>query len=197
MGHGRSCISRFGPAPSKDWRSTARIMDVSDAGAFTLHYVATLPGPVKSVLWGPLQAKEMGLDGWEVQDGGETGLIMHRPHQRLADGFQTSTLIVANRTKTATLSVLQSGVPQSWSESQRHVHAKSAVTAASLYLSRLAGKPVEFELRLDLDLMKAGATGVASQVRAAGHIDAPRPVLGDAPAPPVAPERERSGVWEI
>ena len=52
-------------------------MDVLDAGVYLYKFVAAVPKSIKVVLWGPLQARELGLGNWTYQDGGETGFIYH------------------------------------------------------------------------------------------------------------------------
>ncbi len=122
----------------------AHWMDVLDAGVYVGSWQAEVPTEVRTVLWGPLQAKEMGFDGWECQDGGETGFVYHRPHLKLAAGYGTATLIMVNRLKKAFLTVYFGGYPSNVTEQQRRLEAKKLVTAAEMFLSRLAKDLVTF-----------------------------------------------------
>jgi len=128
-------------------------MDVLDAGVFVSKWEAGLPGRLQSVLWGPLQAKELGFEGWECQDGGETGMVYHRPHLRLPAGFGTATLIVVNRLKHAFLTVYLGGYPADLPEAQRRNDVQRFVGAAETFLGRLAKEPVRFRLQGDLALV--------------------------------------------
>lgn len=128
-------------------------MDVLDAGVYVAKWEAAIPTEVRTVLWGPLQAKEMGFDGWECQDGGETGFIYHNPHVKLAAGFGTSTLIMVNRLKKAFLTVYFGGYPANVKEEQRRLDAKKMVTAAEMFLSRLAKDTVQFQFQGEVALV--------------------------------------------
>ncbi len=171
-------------------------MDVLDAGIWVAKWEAEVP-KLQTVLWGPLQAKEMGFDGWEWQDGGETGFVAHQPHHRLPAGFATSTLVVQNRVKKATLTVYLGGYPADVPAAQRRLDQEKVMGQAQLFLSRLAKKPVTFQLQGEITLLDAVNDAVVdAPVLAATHAPAraaaPRPqAVQDDPAP------ERSGVWEL
>jgi hypothetical protein len=128
-------------------------MDVLDAGVYVSKWEADLPGKIQPVLWGPLQAKEMGLEGWEVQDGGETGMVYHRAHARVAAGFATATLIVVNRLKKAFVTVYLGGYPADVDETLRRSEAQRLVNAAQTFLARLAKQPVQFRFQGELALV--------------------------------------------
>lgn len=113
---------------------------------------AALPSKVRPVLWGPLQAKEMGLEGWDVQDGGETGLVYHR-HGRAATGHVTATLIVVNRLRQAFLTIYLGGYPVDAPEAQRRLEAQRVVSAAQAFLGRLVKDTVSFEMQGELALV--------------------------------------------
>ncbi len=127
-------------------------MDVLDAGVFVLKFEANLANDAQPVLWGPLQATEMGLDGWEVQDGGETGFVFHN-HRALSLGRGTATLIVVRRLKKAFLTIYMGGYPTDTPESQRRLEAQRVVSACALYLGRLTKSTVDFDLKADIALV--------------------------------------------
>ncbi len=152
-------------------------MDVLDAGVYVAKWEANIPSELRTVLWGPLQAKEMGFHGWECQDGGETGFVYHNPHIKLAAGYATSTLIMVNRLKRAFLTVYFGGYPANVAEPQRRLDAKKVVNAAETFLSRLAKEPVQMEFQGEVALVDnlndAGLPGVAQrQIEAAMEEDA-------------------------
>lgn len=128
-------------------------MDVLDAGVYVATWEAEISTEVRTVLWGPLQAKEMGFDGWECQDGGETGFVYHHPHVKLAAGYGTSTLIMVNRLKRAFLTVYFGGYPANVKEEQRRLDAKKVVTAAEMFLSRLSKDSVQFQFKGEVPLV--------------------------------------------
>lgn len=128
-------------------------MDVLDAGVYVSKWEADVPKGLQTVLWGPLQAKEMGFDGWECQDGGETGFIYHKPHIRLAAGFGTSTLIVVNRLKKAYLTLYLGGYPSDVPLEQRKLDGQKVVSAAQGFLTRLAKAPVTFQFQGEMSLV--------------------------------------------
>lgn len=128
-------------------------MDVLDAGVYVGKWEAAVPTRLRTVLWGPLQAKEMGFEGWECQDGGETGFVYHNPHVRVAGGYATSTLIMVNRLKRAFLTIYFGGYPADVDEAQRRLDAKKVVAAAETFLTRLAKDPVRFEFQGEVTLV--------------------------------------------
>src|ERR1051326_2999426 len=128
-------------------------MDVLDAGVYVSKWGAEVPKHAKVTLWGPLQAKEMGLEGWEVQDGGETGFVMHNAGVKLTMGRATSTLIFARRLERAFLTVYFGGYPADAPAGQRKLDMQKVVSAAELFLARLAKQAVKFEFTGELALV--------------------------------------------
>jgi hypothetical protein len=128
-------------------------MDVLDAGVYVGKWEADVGGDVQTVLWGPLAAKEMGFEGWQMQDGGETGFVYHHPHIKLPAGYGTSTLIMVNRLKRAFLTIYFGGYPANLNEAQRRLDAKKIVSAAETFISRLAKTPVRFEFQGEVALV--------------------------------------------
>lgn len=155
-------------------------MDVLDAGVWVAKWEADVP-KLKTVLWGPLQAKEMGFTGWEWQDGGETGFIAHNPHIRLPAGFGTSTLIVQNRPRKAYLTVYLGGYPADAPASQRRLDQEKVVGQAQVFLTRLAKQPVK--------LVFQGEMTLVDNVNDA-TVEAPKAVLPEAPT-------STHDVWEV
>lgn len=140
-------------------------MDVLDAGVYVAKWEATVPTQLRTVLWGPLQAKEMGFEGWECQDGGETGFVYHNPHVRMAAGYATSTLIMVNRLKRAFLTIYFGGYPADVDEAQRRLDGKKVVGAAETFLTRLAKEPVRFEFQGEVTLVD----NINDAARGQGH----------------------------
>jgi hypothetical protein len=128
-------------------------MDVMDAGVFVSKWEAKAPKHTKVTLWGPLAAKEMGLEGWEVQDGGETGFVMHNPAVKLTMGRATSTLIFVRRLERAFLTVYFGGYPADAPAGQRKLDMQKVITQAELFLTRIAKEPVKFEVQGELALV--------------------------------------------
>jgi hypothetical protein len=128
-------------------------MDVMDAGVYVGKWEARVPKHAKVTLWGPLQAKEMGLEGWEVQDGGETGFIMHNAGVKLTMGRATSTLIFVRRLQAAFLTVYFGGYPADAPAGQRKLDMQKVVAAAELFLSRIAKESVKLEFQGELSLV--------------------------------------------
>src|ERR1051326_1131820 len=128
-------------------------MDVLDAGVYVGKWEAAVPKHAKVTLWGPLQAKEMGLEGWEVQDGGETGFVMHNAGVKLTMGRATSTLIFARRLERAFLTVYFGGYPADAPAGQRKLDMQKVVAASELFLARIAKQPVKFEFTGELALV--------------------------------------------
>lgn len=124
-----------------------------DAGVYVSKWEGKAPKHTKATLWGPLAAKEMGLEGWEVQDGGETGFVMHNPGVKLTMGRATSTLIFVRRLERAFLTVYFGGYPVDAPAGQRKLDMQKVVTAAELFLTRIAKEPVKFEFQGELGLV--------------------------------------------
>jgi hypothetical protein len=167
-------------------------MDIMDAGVWVAKWEAEVP-KLQTVLWGPLQAKEMGFVGWDWQDGGETGFIAHQPHSRLPAGFATSTLIVQNRMKKAYLSVYLGGYPADVKASQRRLDQEKVVGQAQMFLTRLAKKPVKFQFMGEMTLVD-NVNDVVVESPANARVAA-SDASGDSGEAAVI--SERSGVWEI
>lgn len=141
-------------------------MDVMDAGVYVGKWEAAVPKHTKMTLWGPLQAKEMGLEGWDVQDGGETGFVMHNAGVKLTMGRATSTLIFVRRLERAFLTVYFGGYPTDAPGPQRKLDMQKVVGACEMFLAKLAKDKVRFEFQGEIALvdnsdggasMKAGA----------------------------------------
>lgn len=128
-------------------------MDVMDAGVYVGKWEADVPKHTKTTLWGPLQAKEMGLDGWDIQDGGETGFVMHNPGVKLTMGRATSTLIFVRRLERAFLTVYFGGYPTDAPAAQRKLDMQKVVNACEMFLARLAKEKVKFEFQGELALV--------------------------------------------
>ena len=128
-------------------------MDVLDAGVYVSKWEAHVPKHTKMTLWGPLQAREMGLDGWDVQDGGETGFVFHNAGTHLTMGRATSTLIFVRRLEKAFLTIYFGGYPADASQSQRRLDMQKAVGACQIFLTRLAKQPVTFEMKGEITLV--------------------------------------------
>lgn len=128
-------------------------MDVLDAGVYVGKWEAAVPKHAKVTLWGPLAAKEMGLEGWEVQDGGETGFVMHNAGVKLTMGRATSTLIFARRLERAFLTVYFGGYPADAPAGQRKLDLQKVVAAAEVFLARIAKQPVKLEFQGELTLV--------------------------------------------
>lgn len=152
-------------------------MDVLDAGVYVGKWEAAVPKHAKVTLWGPLAAKEMGLEGWEVQDGGETGFVMHNPGVKLTMGRATSTLIFARRLERAFLTVYFGGYPADAPAGQRKLDMQKAVAAAEVFLARIAKSPVKLEFQGELTLVdnteahaprKRAVAPVAAETKALG-----------------------------
>lgn len=153
-------------------------MDVMDAGVYVGKWEAAVPKHTKMTLWGPLQAKEMGLDGWEVQDGGETGFVMHNPGVRLTMGRATSTLIFVRRLERAFLTVYFGGYPTDAPGPQRKLDMQKVVGACEIFLGRLAKDKVKFEFQGELTLVdnandaapRRGASAPAAKALGGGRL---------------------------
>lgn len=143
-------------------------MDVLDAGVYVSKWEAKAPKHTKVTLWGPLAAKEMGLEGWDVQDGGETGFVMHNPGVKLTMGRATSTLIFVRRLERAFLTVYFGGYPADAPAGQRKLDMQKVVSQAEIFLTRIAKEPVRFEFQGELALVD--------------NTDAPMPKRGKAAA---------------
>lgn len=183
-------------------------MDVLDAGVFVAKWEASVPRNTKMAMWGPLQARELGLDGWEVQDGGETGFVIHNAGVHLTMGRATSTLIFVRRLEKAFLTVYFGGYPTDAPAGQRRLDMQKAVSACELFLGRLAKKPIQFELQAEMSLVdnSDGARIIEAEgaKKSKGHMlgGGMRGPIIDADekpkAKPVAQEAGKKGkVWEV
>ncbi|HUR64495.1 MAG TPA: hypothetical protein VM241_08455 [Candidatus Thermoplasmatota archaeon] len=128
-------------------------MDVMDAGVYVSKWEAFVPKHAQMTLWGPLQAREMGFDGWEVQDGGETGFVTHNGGVHLTMGRATSTLIFVRRLERAYLTIYFGGYPSDAPQGQRKLDLQKVVGACELFLGRLAKQPVQFEMKGEMTLV--------------------------------------------
>ena len=152
-------------------------MDVLDAGVYVGKWEAAVPKHAKVTLWGPLAAKEMGLEGWEVQDGGETGFVMHNPGVKLTMGRATSTLIFARRMERAFLTVYFGGYPADAPAGQRKLDMQKVVAAAEVFLARIAKQPVKLEFQGELTLVDNSDAG-APKKKAVATVAAEPKALG-------------------
>lgn len=153
-------------------------MDVMDAGVYVGKWEAGVPKHAKVTLWGPLAAKEMGLEGWEVQDGGETGFVMHNPGVKLTMGRATSTLIFVRRLERAFLTVYFGGYPADAPAGQRKLDMQKVVAAAELFLGRLSKSQVKFEFQGELALVDNANDAAPARRRPAGAQAAEPKALG-------------------
>jgi hypothetical protein len=145
-------------------------MDVLDAGVYVGKWEAAVPRHAKVTLWGPLAAKEMGLEGWEVQDGGETGFVMHNAGVKLTMGRATSTLIFARRLERAFLTVYLGGYPTDAPAGQRKLDQQKVAAAAEVFLARIAKQPVRLEFQGELALVdNTDAAGTPKRKAAAAE----------------------------
>ena len=181
-----------------------RGVDVLDAGIFVSKWEAEVPKTAKLVLWGPLQARELGLDGWEVQDGGETGFVIHNPGVALTMGRATSTLIFVRRLQRAFLAVYLGGYPADAAPAQRAMDTRKAVSACELFLTRLAKQPVQFQLQGEIALVdnvndaRIAGDGSPAKALGGGRRTAPRVVEAESvPVADPAPRRSKSEIWEV
>lgn len=128
-------------------------MDVYDAGVYAYRFEASVPAQMRTPLWGPLHARELGIPGWESQDGGETGFIYHKHVRPRQVGTMLATMIVSNRARRATLTVTIAGYPTHVPAEQRQLEALTMVTEAEVFLTRLAGATVSFTRTAGLTLV--------------------------------------------
>ncbi|MEA3165819.1 MAG: hypothetical protein QOJ26_685 [Thermoplasmata archaeon] len=152
-------------------------MDVMDAGVYVSKWEARVPKHAKVTLWGPLQAKEMGLEGWEVQDGGETGFIMHNAGVKLTMGRATSTLIFVRRLQSAFLTVYFGGYPADAPAGQRKLDMQKVVAASELFLGRIAKESIKFEFQGELSLVD-NSNDAALPPRRGGAAATPKAIGG-------------------
>ncbi|HLF16672.1 MAG TPA: hypothetical protein VI796_04485 [Candidatus Thermoplasmatota archaeon] len=196
-------------------------MDVMDAGVYAAKFEGRVPKTAQLTLWGPLQAREMGLEGWEVQDGGETGFVFHNAGVKLTMGHATSTLIFVRRLERAFLTVYFGGYPADAPLAQRRLDMQKVVGACETFLTRLSKEPVRFQIMGEMTLVDnvndaavavAALTGGRGAPRASGaviDVDAEMGITsttrrtgrgdivpGEAAAEPDR-KRGKSDVWEV
>lgn len=175
-------------------------MDVLDAGVYVSKWEARVARHTKMTLWGPLQAREMGFEGWEVQDGGETGFVLHNPGVALTMGRATSTLIFVRRLERAFLTIYFGGYPTDAPAEQRKLDMRKVVQSCELFLGRLAKEPVSFQSKGELTLVD---NGTASGPAAAAHatepsgMNGPRRMKGGGGRIDVIGEPKKSETWEV
>ncbi len=128
-------------------------MDVLDAGVYVSKWQAIVPKSIQVVLWGPLQAREMGFDGWECQDGGETGFIYHNHNIALPAGRAASTLVVVRRMGIAYLTIYLGGYPADVPAAQRRTDIQKVVSAVQLFLTRLSKQTIDFRFEGEIALV--------------------------------------------
>ena len=174
-------------------------MDVLDAGVYVTKWEARVPKSARMTLWGPLQAKEMGFDGWEVQDGGETGFVLHNAGVALTMGRATSTLIFVRRLERAFLTIYFGGYPTDAPEEQRRLDNKKVVQACELFLARLAREPVSFSSKGEMALVDNSSTSPAmvdAATQPAG-MNGPRRMKGGGGRIDQIGEPKKSETWEV
>ena len=161
-------------------------MDIIDAGVYTYKFVAPVPKSLRVVLWGPLQAKELGFTGWSYQDGGETGFLYHSDARGMKMGSCVATLTYVRRLERAYLTMYLAGYPSDAAREQRLIDVRSMVTEAELFLTKLASEPIKFELADERALVDHAQARTATPAKTA------------APAATVRFGRGRPGVtWEV
>lgn len=177
-------------------------MDVLDAGVFVSKWEAPVPKHTQMAMWGPLQAREMGLDGWEVQDGGETGFILHSTGTHLRLGRGTATLIFVRRLGRAFLSIYMGGYPADAAPQQRKLDAQAFVSACELFLGRLAKEPVRFQFMGEMVLVDNTGGSKVVEAEPARRLGGGRRMVGgggaaggDEPIDVVG--KRKSDVWEV
>jgi hypothetical protein len=121
-------------------------LDIVDAGVYVYKFVAAVPKSLRVVLWGPLQARELGFLGWTYQDGGETGFLYHSDARGVKMGTCVATLTYVRRMERAFLTMYLAGYPSDAPREQRLIDVRSLVTEAELFLSKMAAEPIRFEL---------------------------------------------------
>lgn len=178
-------------------------MDVYDAGVFVSRFEAEVPGTMRTVLWGPLHARELGMPDWEVQDGGETGFIYHKRARAGRAGTMLATLIVSNKARRATVTVQLSGFPTTVSEGERNLEVLSLVTEAEVFCTRLAREPIRFHRTVSLTLVDQNHP----QNEILDRRDCAPPTLGERHdgerrlgrrlGPGAVPVRARADVWDV
>ncbi|PKK86155.1 MAG: hypothetical protein CVT48_02300 [Thermoplasmata archaeon HGW-Thermoplasmata-1] len=175
-------------------------MDVMDAGVYVYAYEADTQDKLKAVLWGPLQAKEMGFSGWDYQDGGETGFIYHNVGAAVKMGRATSTLIVSNRLKKAFLTIYLGGYPSDAPEQQRSIDVQSVVNEAELFLTRLSKKRISFAMTAKKALVDNRSEPVSKAAPSPEHVSfSPNAVSADKTAVRHAKSEKDSSsdLWEV
>lgn len=159
-------------------------MDIIDAGVYTYKFVAAAPKSLRVVLWGPLQAKELGFHGWSYQDGGETGFLYHSDARGMKMGTCVATLTYVRRLERAYLTMYLAGYPSDAAREQRLIEVRGLVTEAELFLSKLSAQPIKFEL--------------ADERALVDHQPARAPTPPTVPAVTARPVRVRAtGTWEV
>ena len=139
---GRSLACDVALTPGRRRRRKPHVLD---AGVYCYRFEAEVPRGLRVVLWGPLQAKELGFPDWTYQDGGETGFVYHSMGRALKLGTASTTLIAVRRLGRAFLTVYLAGYPSDASPAQRRLDVQAVVTEAELFLSRLAREPVRLQ----------------------------------------------------
>ncbi|MEK6984996.1 MAG: hypothetical protein AABX89_01265 [Candidatus Thermoplasmatota archaeon] len=170
-------------------------MDVLDAGVFVSKWEAPVPKQTQMAMWGPLQAREMGLDGWEVQDGGETGFILHSTGTHLRLGRGTATLIFVRRLGRAFLTITMAGYPADAAPQQRKLDAQPFVSACEIFLGRLAKESIRFAFMGEMTLVDNTGTSKVIEAAPAKALGGGRRALSDDAIETVG--KRKSDVWEV
>jgi len=181
-------------------------MDVLDAGVYVTKWEADVAKEARLVLWGPIQAREMGLDGWEFQDGGETGFVAHNAGVHLTMGRATSTLVYVRRLQKAWLTVYFGGYPADAPVEQRRLDMQKVISACQMFMTRLAKCPIHFTLQGEITLVDNLDDGtVEARPKVMGTVTDPRiPLRGEVVdaeestrAKRVSKPGDRAEVWEV
>jgi hypothetical protein len=174
-------------------------MDVMDAGVYVSKWEARVPKHAQMTLWGPLQAREMGLEGWEVQDGGETGFVTHNAGIHLTMGRATSTLIFVRRLERAYLTIYFGGYPSDAPAGQRKLDMQKSVSACEMFLGRLAKENVRFEFMGEMTLVDNGNDAGVVEARPTGRLlggGRKGPII-DADAKATRVPGKKGDIWEV
>lgn len=146
-------------------------------------------------MWGPLQAREMGFAGWEIQDGGETGFVLHNAGVALTMGRATSTLIFVRRLEKAFLTIYFGGYPTDAPAEQRKMDMKKVVQSCELFLGRLCKEPVSFQSKGELTLVDNGTA--ANAPAQPTTLTAGRKLKGGGGRIDTTSEPKKSETWEV
>ncbi len=172
-------------------------MDVLDAGVYVSKWEARVPRHAKMTMWGPLQAREMGFEGWEIQDGGETGFVLHNAGTHLTMGRATSTLIFVRRLEKAFLTIYFGGYPSDAPAEQRKMDMKKVVQSCELFLGRLCKESITFQSKGELTLVDNGTAAGGAAANEPTTLTAGRKMKGGGGRIDQIGEPKKSETWEV